>query len=208
MKLFLPLIFILIVFSNGDRLQAQENQTHQFSRFSLKNAMGNHAVGFPYENAFLAFTPHVSIGLEMGLNAAKRHGLFIASNLGFIKNEVIGNTIYTDFDLGYRYTSKPAIFMEISLGLGVLDQFHPEDIFQRNTSDGSYEQVNDTGRFSSLVALKTGIGYDISMISNLPITIALTHNFFIQTSYFDVKAFPIMPQSTTNILLTYKFKRS
>ena len=113
-----------------------------------------------------------------------------------------------DIDLGYRYTQNAGVYLETTLGLGLLEQFRPRAIYELNTSDNTYAKIKDKGTFVSLIGFKMGIGYDFSKRSNSPLKIGIHHNFFIQTPYFDVENFPIMPQSTTNITITYKFKKS
>ncbi len=199
-------LLILFALSSSYLITAQEDDLIEYSKFPLKIAIGNHAVGFPYQNSFNAFNPHISVGTEKGLNKNQKHHLFASSNLGFIRNQVIGNTITIDLNLGYRYTHKVGLFIETGLGLGVLDQFHPRDIYEQ-TNDNSYQKVKDKGTFASLIGIQTGIGYDFSKNSKTPFRVGINHNFFIQTTYFDVASFPIMPQSTTNITITYKFKK-
>ena len=200
-------LLILLTLSSSYLVEAQDVNPIEYSKFPLKISIGNHAVGFPFQNSFNAFNPHFAVGTEKRLNKNQKHQLYLSSNLGFIRNKVIGNTITIDFHFGYRYTRHKGLFIETALGLGVLNQFHPRDIYQQNTTDGMYEKVSDNGTFASLLGLKMGIGYDFSKHSNTPFRIGLNHNFFIQTTYFDLANFPIMPQSTTNITFTYKFKK-
>lgn len=207
MTILRKLLLILLTLSSTYLIKAQDSRPIEYSSFPLKIAIGNHAVGFLYENSFKAFNPHLSIGTELALNRNQKHQLVTSSNLGFIRNKVIGNTIVIDFDLGYRYTHKSGVFIETALGLGLLEQFHPRDIYEQNVVDATYQKVEDKGTFASLIGLKTGIGYDFSKDSKHPFRLGINHHFFIQTSYFDVENFPIMPQSTTNITITYKFKK-
>ena len=207
MTILRKLLLILLTLSSAYLSKAQDSYPIEYFSFPLKIAIGNHAVGFLYENSFTAFNPHFSIGTELGLNRNPKHQLFTSANIGFIRNEVIGNTITIDVDLGYRYTPKSGLFIETAIDLGVLEQFHPRDIYEQNVADATYQKVKDKGTFTSLIGLKTGIGYDLSKRSEYPLRIGINHHFFIQTSYFDVENFPIMPQSTTNITITYKFKK-
>ena len=200
-------LLILFALSSSYLIKAQDASPLAFYKFPLKINIGNHVVGFPFQNSFNAFNPHFSVGTELGLNKNQKHRLLLSSNLGFIRNKIIGNTITIDFDLGYRYNHKTSFFIETAFGLGALNQFHPRDIYKLNTTDGTYEKISDNGTFASLIEFKTGLGYDFSMNSTSPFRIGINHNFFIQTPYFDIENFPIMPQSTTNISITYKFKK-
>ncbi len=200
---------ILLIFwtvSSCVLLKAQEENNSSYLRFSLKLNLGNHAVGFPFENTFSTFNPYGSIGTELRLNRSSKHRLFLATNLGVVRNQIIGNSVNLDCDLGYRYTSGFGIYGEMAPSIGIMNQFHPADIYEQR-SDGSYAKVNDTGFFASTIGLKLGAGYDLSQRTAIPITLGIHHNFYLQTSYFDVASFPIMPQSTTNISITYKFER-
>lgn len=201
----LLLIFTNILFFNS--IKAQDISNIEYAKFPLKISLGNHVVGFAYQNTFDSFNPSFSAGTEKGLNKNPKHHLFVSSNLGFIRNKIIGNTFTIDLNLGYRYTHAKGLFIETSLGIGALNQFHPRDIYTLNTTDGTYERNSNSGKFASLTTFRTDIGYDFSKKSKRPFRIGLSHNFFIQAPYFDVKNFPIMPQSTTSISFTYKFKK-
>ena len=207
MTTFKKYLLILFALSSSYLISAQDAGTINYAKFPIKIAIGNHAVGFPYEHSFKAFNPHFSVGTELGLNKNQKNHLFLSSNLGFFRNKVIGNTIILDLDLGFRYTNKKGIFIETALGLGILNQFHPRAIYEQNPTEGTYEKITDKGFSASSIGLKMGIGYDLSKNATVPFRIGISHNFFIQTLYFDLENFPIMPQSTTNITLTYKFKK-
>jgi len=201
-------LLILLAVASAFSLKAQDTNPIAYSKFPLKVSIGNQVVGFPFDNLFTASNPHFSVGTERGLNKNQKHHLFVASSLGFFRNKVIGNTFMLDIDLGYRFTHKRGMYLETSLGLGNLIQFHPRKIYKQNIEDGTYKKMANKGFFASSIGLKLGIGYDFSKKSNLPIRLGIHHNAFIQTTYFDVDNFPIMPQSTTNISITYKFKKS
>lgn len=184
-----------------------QNEEVQFAKFPLKISFGNHAVGFPFQHSFKAFNPHFSLGTEFGLNKNLKHQIYISSNLGFIRNKVIGNTIPLDVDFGYRYLHKTGLFLETTLGLGILKQYHPRNVYQYSESNETYDKISDKGLTTSLVGFKMGMGYDFSSNNQHPFRIGINHHFFIQTTYFEIDNFPIMPQSTTNISITYKFKK-
>ncbi len=186
---------------------AQDANASSYTKFPLKIAIGNHAVGFPFQNSFNAFNLHLSLGTELGLNKNLKHSLFLSSDLGYISNGVIGSSINLNVDFVYRYTHKTNFFLETALGIGMLNQFHPRDIYALNESDGTYDKISDNGTIASLIGFKTALGYDFSKKTDFPFRIAFSHHFFIQTAYFDLRNFPIMPQSSSNILISYKFKK-
>lgn len=200
-------LLILVAIVSTYSLAAQDVEELSYSRFLIKAAAGNHVIGFPFENSFSAFNPSLSLGAELGINKSEKHRFFVSSNLVLIRNKVIGNTITSDIDFGYRFTQKAGLFIESSLSLGLLEQFHPRDIYQLDSTDMTYQKINDKGTFSSLIGIRVGAGYNLSKKFNFPIRIGFNHHFFIQTIYFDLQSFPIMPQSTTSITITYKFKK-
>ncbi len=208
MSTSIKFLIIISVLCCSSISKAQDSNTTTYAKFPLKVAIGNHAVGFLYQNSFDSFNPSFSVGTEKGLNKNLKHHLFLPLNLGFVRNKVIGNTVTIDLGFGYRYTHSGGIYLETNLGLGVLNQFHPREIYIQNATDGTYEKATNSGKFATLVGLRTGIGYDFSKKSDAPWRIGLSHNFFIQAPYFAVMSFPIMPQSTTNISLSYRFKKS
>lgn len=199
-------LLILFLLLSSLFLRAQE-KNQNFYKFPLKVAIGNQIVGFPYQNLFQAINPSFSLGTELGLNKNSKHHLFLAANLGFINNKVIGDMITLGVDFGYRYTHKKGLFIEGSLGMGLLSQFHPRPVYEQNETTGIYEKVTDNGTLASFIGFNTGIGYDFTKKTKYPFRLGLTHYFFIQTTYFDIENFSIMPQSTTSIVLTYKFKK-
>lgn len=201
-------LILFIALSNYFLILAQTDSTPEYSRFSAKIAIGNQAVGFPFQHSFSASNPHGGIGIEFRLNKSLTHQLLVSSNLGFFRNKVIGNSITSDLDFGYRYSNKTGLFLETSLDLGLIRQYHPRDIYAYDNTEGTYVKVDNKGVFASLVGFRMGIGYDFSKKSNHPFHLGINHHFFIQSPYFDVANFPIMPQSTTNIVFTYKFKKS
>jgi len=208
MKALKKYLLILAALTSSILIRAQAESPIKYAKFPLNIAIGNHAVGFPFQNSFKAFNPNLSFGTEFSINKNPKNQIFTSSNLGYILNNVIGNTITFDIGIGYRYRNKNGPFVESAINLGLLNQYHPQDIYIQNEQDRSYDKTKDKGIFASLMGIKMGIGYDFSMISKKPFKLALMHNFFIQTTYFEVMNFPIMPQSTTNIQLTYKFRKS
>lgn len=197
--------FLFLIFFLPILLIAQKEEPIRYTKFPLKISIGNQVVGFPFQHPFKSFNPHFSIGTELGLNKNLKHRLLLSSSLGFIQNDIIGNAIPIDFHFNYRYTNKIGIYFQPSLGFGISKQFHPRDIYVLKPSNDGYEKKNDQGILSTIIGLKIEMGYDFSKKSNYPISIGIQHNFFIQTPYFDLDNFPIMPQTITNISLTYKF---
>lgn len=200
-------VFILFVLTCSSLAKAQNTDTKAYSKFPLNVVIGNHGVGFPLQNLFQVPNLHLSIGSEFGLNKSKTRRLFFAPSLGFFQNKVIGSTFTLNADFGYRYTLKSGIFTETGLRIGFLNQFHPRSIYEQNPADATFHKVKDKGTQSSLLGFNLGIGYDFSKKHKAPIRVGINHNFFIQTTYFDVANFPIMPQTTTNITLSLKFKK-
>jgi len=208
MKQLNLLVTALFIFLGVQFIQAQDSEAPSYSRLPIKLSVGSHTVGFPFQNLFSSPNSSLAIGTELGINKNRKHQLYTAANLGFVRNKAIGNTATLSIDLGYRFTSKSNLFFESALGIGMANQFHPTTIYQLNSDTEVYEEVKDRGINASLIGLDVGLGYDFSNNSSTPFKLSIHHRFFIQSPYFDVESFPIMPQSITNITLTYKFKKS
>jgi hypothetical protein len=200
-------LFILFLLLTSFLLKAQDTLSTTYSKFPIKVTIGNHSVGFPLQNLFKASNLNLSIGSELSLNKNKKHQLLIAPSIGFFHNKVIGSSFTLNIDFDYRYTHKKGVFIETGLGIGFLDQFHPRTIYELNIADGTYHEVKDKGTIFSSMGFNLGIGYDFSKKFDSPIRIGINHNFFIQTTYFDLANFPIMPQSTTNFTIAIKFRK-
>jgi len=179
-----------------------------FGRLSVNGALGAHSVGFPFQNLLngrgFALS---SLGLEIRLNKSLKHSLFLASNTALIKNSTIGNTVLFGSDLGYRFTSKSGVYGSLALGLGALWQAHTWETYRFDADSGTYVSANDKGKFASQLGGSIALGYDFSRKYSKRYTVFVKNQFFIQSPYFDVKAFPIMPQNMVQIGLNVKLNQ-
>lgn len=203
MRIFIPIWLLLCCHLS---LYGQEGDAIEYKKFPLKIGLSNHVVGFPFENISSTYNPHFSIGTERQLNKHLSHQFLAGSKVGWTSNKVIGNTISVDLDIGYRYMSALGLFSKLDFSIGAINQYHPYPIYDQK-SNGTFALKKDRGRPSSLIGFKLGIGYDLSRRGVLPVAIGIEHHAFIQTSYFDVASFPIMPQTTSGIIITCKFRK-
>jgi|GEM_PF-3034636 len=197
----------LLCISQLTKSQSNTIDSIEYYRFPLQVSFGNQCVGLPYQNVFSTFNPAFYLGTEVGYNKNRKHHICQTAGLGFYANEVIGNTITLNSDFCYRFTHKSGVFADISLGLGIINQFHPRDIYEYSPSTGAYDKVKDYGKLAILLENGLSLGYDLSYKTKIPISIFIKHNFFIQTPYFDLKSFPFMPQSITQIGLKIKIRK-
>lgn len=203
-------IILLSLISVSLSIKAQNDaaQTDKYYKLPLQISFGNQCVGLAYQNLFSAFNPSLSVGTEIGYNKRIKHRISQTASIGFFANDVIGNTVSLSTDFCYRYNHKSGVFADISLGLGLLNQFHPRDIYEYNSTTGEYDKVKDFGKLAALLENGLSLGYDLSKTTKYPISIFVKHNFFIQSPYFDIKSFPIMPQSITQIGLKINIKKN
>ena len=180
----------------------------QFRKVYFQISYGNQCVGFPYQNLFNAFNPSISAGIEYRYNKNYKHSLIQTARFNFNGNQSIGNSFAFITEFRYRYTHKTAFFADASIGLGFLNQYHPRDIYKLNTETGEYDKVQDKGKGGNVVGYGISMGYDFSKRTKYPLAVFVRNNFWIQTPYFETTMFPIIPQSITQIGLTYKFKRN
>lgn len=188
--------------------QNDSTKTGKYGRLSAKIAIGNNVVGFPFQNEFSAFNPALAaLGIEVKLNKSQRHSLSVPISTMLIKNDNMGHSIALTTDLLYRYTHKSGIFSDLSIGAGILKQYHPRKIYEYNPSTGDYDKAKDHGKTSGLIEFGISLGYDLSRKHKLPVSIYLRNNFFIQTSYFDYTPFSIMPNNLLQLGVNVKLKQ-
>jgi len=127
--------------------------------------------------------------------------------LGFVQNEIIGSSAHFDLGVGYRFTHAQGLFLNAELDLGLLNQYHTRTIFSYESSDRTYQEVQDKGTAATYSGIRLATGYDFTIARNRPFRVGIEHHFYFQSPYFPIEAFPIMPQSITSITITYKFKK-
>jgi len=197
------IVLFLIIASTG--IYGQEAESIEYRRFPIKLSIGNHVVGFPFQNLSSSFNPAFSLGTEWVLNKNPKHSIIIPAQLGFIQNDIIGSSVNFDIGVGYRFTHAKGVFLSTNLNLGLLNQYHTRTIYSFNSTDGTYQEVKDTGTAASYSGFRLALGYDLNRMLKKPFSIGLEHHFYFQSPYFPIESFPIMPQSTTSITITHKF---
>lgn len=178
-----------------------------YSRWSLHAAVGNQAVGFPFENLFSSSHPALSVGVDFRLNKSLRHSLSLSSGAGVFSNSLIGNTMMSGLDLHYRYTTRSGVFGELQAGVGALAQFHPRKTWTLNAETGAYTESKEGPFWASEIGFGVGLGYDFSRRFGKPYAVFLKNRFFFESPYFKLKAFPIMPQNILELGVSFKLKR-
>ena len=201
-------VFLVFLIFSTSAQSKNLSDSIQFQKISLQLSFGNQCVGFPYQNLFSAFNPSFSAGIEYRYNKNLKHSLIQTARFNFNGNQSIGNSFAFITEFRYRYTHKSAFFADASVGLGFLNQYHPREIYKLNTETGEYNKVKDKGKGGNVVGYGISVGYDFSKKTKYPVAVFIRNNFWIQTPYFETTMFPIIPQSITQIGLTYKFKRN
>lgn len=179
-----------------------------YYKLPIKASFGTIAVGYPYQNLFTAFNPTFALGTEFRYNRNITHRLYQTLNLECAFSTELGTKVMVQTDFGYRYTHPIGIFGNVSLGIGILNQFHPRETYQYNPSSGEYDAVRDNGIYGILMGYGLGVGYDFSRKTRCPISLFLQSSFFIQSPYFDLQDFPIMPQSTFQLGISIKIRKN
>ncbi|MEI7725596.1 MAG: hypothetical protein WCK09_10860 [Bacteroidota bacterium] len=202
------LIFVLLMISMPVISEAQtDSASTRYFKLPARVSFGSQIVGFPYQNLFNAFNPYLSVGTEFRLNKSEKHRICQTLNLGMSFSDEIGTKIFLNSDFCYRYTHSTGIFGDISVGLGLLNQYHVRKTYKFNSSTGEYDKVSDHGIFGVFFGYGMSLGYDFSRKTRYPVSLFVKNTFYIQSPYFDNKDFSIMPQSTIQIGFTIKFKK-
>jgi hypothetical protein len=204
-KLLFTICFLsLSLFSKA---QEKTGNPVMYFKMPLQVSIGNQVVGFPNQNEFSAINPSFSLGTEIGYNKSLTHRICQTFSTGYIVNDVIGNTVTLSSDFCYRFTLKKGVFADLSLGLGMLFQQHPRDVYAYVPAIEGYKKSEDNWKPASLIEYAISLGYDFSRNSKCPVSIFVRSNFFIQSPYFPTEMFPIMPQSITQLGLRFKFRK-
>ena len=198
--------FLLVLLPFLSEAQTDAASTHHF-RLPIRVSFGSQVVGFPFQNLFNAFNPYLSAGTEFRINKSEKHRLCQTVNLGASFSDEIGTKLFLNTDFCYRYTHSSGVFGDISLGIGLLNQYHSRKTYKFNSSTGEYDPVSDHGIFGVLFGYGMSLGYDFSRKTRYPVSVFVKNTFYIQSPYFDNKDFSIMPQSTIQIGLTFKIKK-
>lgn len=203
---FFPVLTFLLCAS--PQLKAQDfDDEHSFGeRLALSLALGNHSVGFPLQNQLKAFHPAISnLGLECRLNRSRKHSLLLGARTSLIANEVVGNSLLLGLDLSYRYTHPSGIYTQLAIEMGALSQRSARDAFPYPSLSDGFE-AETLSQSSSYSGLAWYLGYQLKGPRLQNFSLFLSQRFFIQTPYFAVAAFEIMPQNLLSIGLRYQIQ--
>ena len=201
------LAFLLITLPVITEARTNPDSTHYF-KLPVRISLGSQVVGFPYENLFSSFNPTFSIGTEFRYNKSEKHRIYQTLNLGFSSSPQIGYKLMLNSDFCYRYTHSSGVFADISIGLGLANQYHPRETYKYNEATGEYDHVKDRGVFGLMLGYGMSLGYDFSRKTRIPVSVFVKNTFFVQSPYFDLKDFQIMPQSTIQIGFTIKIRKN
>ncbi|MEM6345883.1 MAG: hypothetical protein AAF927_18460 [Bacteroidota bacterium] len=195
-------LLLLLLILSSPYLRAQELvQDHSFGeRLSLHLAIGNHSVGFPLQNQFKAFNPALSqLGITVRLNRSTKHSLLLGLSTSGIRNEVVGNSWLLGLELAYRYRHPSGVYTQLGLEMGALSQRSVREAysFPFPSDDFQPEQLSLNTSYSGL-AWQLGYQFDQRL------SVFLSQRFFIQSPYFSVAVFDILPQNVLAIGLSYQ----
>jgi hypothetical protein len=185
--------------------EAQINNNVPGKYLSGSISFFNHSISVPFHKMISEpIHPGIQVGIEGKYFEKNGSKLFQTLNLGMFYNNYNGRGFYLNTELGYRYTSKPGIFVETLLGVGYLRTYHPTDIYQLNSS-GTYQKVNDKGFSSPSVSFAFGLGFAFKSSSSFSFAPFIRYESIIQT-HFNAEL-EVLPQSTLHIGLRVTKKR-
>ncbi|MEL7530840.1 MAG: hypothetical protein AAFN10_06015 [Bacteroidota bacterium] len=187
-------------------LQAQESvRAHSFGeRLSLNLGFANHSVGFPLQNQLKAFNPSISnLGIAARLNRSQQHQLLLSVQSSFLANEVIGNSFLLGLAISYRYTHPTGFYTQLGLELGTLSQQSVREAYSYPilNIDPQPEKLSMTSSYSGL---GWQLGYRLSKTGWSRFSVFLSQRFLIQSPYFSISAFDILPQNLLAIGFSYQ----
>lgn len=175
-----------------------------YRRFALKAGMGNHQVGFPYQNLLISINPALSFGSEIRYNKSERNQLLQTFDFRIASNKELGQSVALTTSLLYRRHFGNQIFIGTGLGIGLVAQQSPREAFVQN-SQNDYEKIEAAQTQGMLLQVPFTVGFDMS--KRRPLMLSIDYMPYIQVPYFDAASFPFMPQSVIQFSITFKFKK-
>ncbi|MEO1450403.1 MAG: hypothetical protein AAFV07_12800 [Bacteroidota bacterium] len=165
-------------------------------RWAIQVGLGVHSVGFPLQNLGAGFRPAITdVGLEFRMIRGPKHQLSLATQSTFVFNDVIGNSLLTGLSLQYAYTHRLGVVAGVDLNLGSLLQWYPRETLHFDPVDGKYSSQPGEIHQNGHSGFGLMLGYDLESRYELPLVLFVRNKFYIQPTYFQTGAFPVMPQN-------------
>ena len=182
--LFIYLPFLAIGLTSSF---AQEVVEERKQNFPISISISSHSWAFPFSNVFRfnPYYPGLSVGTEYYYLKRDKSKLFQNAEIGGFLNSSQGSAIYFNSNFGYRYTANFGLMAEVGLGLGYFHGFHRSHIYEQ-TPNGDYKKVVDSGVGSLSANVFTGIGYDLSKVSNRKVMPFIRYQWMGSTSYWSI----------------------
>ena len=177
-----------------------------YRRWSLQGAIGNHTIGYPFQNYAASFNPSLSLETDFRLNKNPRHTFSIGLANTWLFNQPTGNTLIVQLGFAYRYTHRSGVFGKIGLDLGNSFFFHSGEAYAYNAETQSYSIASNSFA-TSYSGYQLSLGYDLDPKMDLPWAFFLRNRFGIQSPYFDADLFPILPQNFLELGIIYRFRK-
>lgn len=147
--------------------------------------------------------PGITLGTSYLYGSGKRHELFQTLKLGYFYHHFSQHAVQLYSELGYRYNTKPGIFVQGLLGVGYLHSF--PDVQQFTLKNGEYVRRTNLGRPQFMGSVALGLGYDLRKNIKIPISLFLQYQFWIQAPFVN-KYVPVLPNSAVHIGAIYQLK--
>lgn len=181
-------VFIAALLSiNIMQLNAQDSLKKQKQDFPIALSVTSHSWAFPLTDLFRLnpYYPGLNVNTEYYYRKRAKHKLFQTAEIGGFLNNSSGSAFYLNSNFGYRFTAKFGLMLDVSLGLGYFHGFHPRTIYTQD-SDGTFSKVKDKGIPSLSANFATGLGYDLSKVSNIKMTPFIRYQWIASTSYWSM----------------------
>lgn len=176
-------------------------------RWSLHLAVGNHTVGFPFQNLLAQANPAITdVGIGFQLTKSRTHRLSLRSQSSFIWNDEVGNAWLNGLSLRYVYAHQSGVFAGIELNMGSLRQRYPRETYAYQASSKQFVLTESERIQASYSGFGLLLGYDLHKLDRQGISLFLRSKFYFQVPYFNAQAFPIMPQNMLELGVQLPFQ--
>lgn len=175
-KLICPFILLLCTLSIS--AQTVSPTEGWFSKHPLLICFGSNVHSLPFTKIIRTdfFYPLFSVGTEI-IFFKKKHSVVSQSvNLGGFYNKYSTRGMFLNTDIAYRYATNFGLFAGFGLGIGYLQTFHPEAIYEFNGSE--YQQKRDFGKAKMMMHLNLDLGYTFTQKNDFSIFIRYKPYYF------------------------------
>ena len=140
------------------------------------------AVTFGYFGETIT-NPGLFFGYEYNLRPQKRYQLHLSANAGGYHHSHNHTGLFSELQIGQRYTFGSGVFVEQLLGVGYLRTFLSGGKIYEVTEQGVVSEASNSGRGHFMPSLSLGFGLNLAQKDKAPLLLFLRPKAYLQYLY-------------------------